>query len=483
MDEDRENQLAELEALESVLREGKLLRLAETSGIITLDFDVTNIKIYGTLENGERFENELKFLPPAKLRFDFPADYPSVSTPKFEIQTDWLTKEQTSKCLEEMRQICEENESMPVLYFCYDKLMEIVAEIGTNNKIVLNDALVLEVEKNLTISQLRNRVIGQSEDESAEHFNNANFECKICYDEVLGEHCHQFQPCGHVFCISCIENYFECLVNNNLPNSLKCLAEGCTTPCEHAFIQKVLKPAEFLRYESILLEKAIQEIDDAVQCPREDCAKVAYLTDPSKNLVECTYCSSSFCNLCKQTFHGISGCKFKQEDKTAILEKWRESGLEERKEMAKNFGGMRNLEIIIENFENDEWKDANSKQCPKCCVSIEKNDGCHKMHCTKCDTYFCWLCQKVLHKNDPYQHFRGDGECAGRLFEGVDGADPEDDDDEHFDRQVVIGDLVDVDFDEEDDDVEFVLNFDDFNEAFDDGSGEEEENSEEEEAE
>ena len=51
---------------------------------------------------------------------------------------------------------------------------------------------------------------------------------------------------------------------------------------------------------------------------------------------------------------------------------------------------------------------------------MQKLDGCNKMTCSKCHCYFCWLCFKVLSKNDPYSHFNSaNSECFEKLFEGV----------------------------------------------------------------
>lgn len=44
------------------------------------------------------------------------------------------------------------------------------------------------------------------------------------------------------------------------------------------------------------------------------------------------------------------------------------------------------------------------------------------MTCSKCHTNFCWICDKKITSEDPYDHFKssGKGSCAGLLFEGVD---------------------------------------------------------------
>ncbi|KAK5983933.1 RBR-type E3 ubiquitin transferase [Trichostrongylus colubriformis] len=165
-------------------------------------------------------------------------------------------------------------------------------------------------------------------------------------------------------------------------------------------------------------------------------------------------CGYSFCVLCLRAYHGIDECRFKSADKKRIIEEWNAADENTRIEMAKRFGGMKNLKNIVNALLSDGWMEGNSKPCPRCRVRIEKNDGCNKMHCTNCDAMFCWLCERVLDKNNPYAHFNeeGMGNCVNRLFEGV--VDPEmEDEDDGF---VVWADLLGNETDSDsDDDVYF----------------------------
>ncbi|KAI0239870.1 hypothetical protein L0F63_002147 [Massospora cicadina] len=42
--------------------------------------------------------------------------------------------------------------------------------------------------------------------------------------------------------------------------------------------------------------------------------------------------------------------------------------------------------------ETANWIHANTKECPKCLSTIEKNGGCNHMTCRKCGNEFCWVC-------------------------------------------------------------------------------------------
>jgi hypothetical protein len=43
-----------------------------------------------------------------------------------------------------------------------------------------------------------------------------------------------------------------------------------------------------------------------------------------------------------------------------------------------------------------------TKDCPKCSKSIEKNGGCRHMYCTQCKSEFCWECVQLINWNGQY---------------------------------------------------------------------------------
>ena len=48
------------------------------------------------------------------------------------------------------------------------------------------------------------------------------------------------------------------------------------------------------------------------------------------------------------------------------------------------------------------------------------------MTCTKCRCYFCWLCNELVSRSNPYAHFNKPGsQCYNKLFQGVDVEDEE----------------------------------------------------------
>ncbi|CAL2036263.1 unnamed protein product [Caenorhabditis brenneri] len=421
----RETQLYELKALESVLREKKLTKTSDWAnefvdieGIIEIGFDSISdpkITLEGTTTSGEDFKVSLDILPPVRLEFRLPKDYPTESSPHLVLESYWMTENQMKMCEAELEKICEENLMMGVLFLCYQGIIDLIENLPTRT-IRLNDAFVLG-KNGESIESLKKKILGKGEEAAEEHFVNTLFDCEVCYDSLMGNMCIKFQPCLHVFCKACTFDYYRSIAKGLVSKAMPCLAEGCKSEAPQIVIKKALGDELYPKYEKTMLEKAIRGIENTVECPGENCKKVAYVTMKELNLVECSYCQFAFCNLCKQTFHGISHCKRKKEERDRMVKQWMEGDESVRAEMCRLFGE-NNMTSLVEQFLYEEWLDSNTKPCPSCHVSIEKNDGCHKMHCTKCDTYFCWLCGDALSKWNPYAHFR-QGACEGRLFEGV----------------------------------------------------------------
>lgn len=114
-----------------------------------------------------------------------------------------------------------------------------------------------------------------------------------------------------------------------------------------------------------------------------------------------------------------------------ICEAYLNGSQEIKLELEKKYGQKEVKKLVAEHC-SEQWLEENSKRCPHCFVPVEKVDGCNKMVCYKCHSFFCWLCLTILPKHNPYDHFKDESvRCYGRLNVGAIN-DEEDNNDENY---------------------------------------------------
>ncbi|KAJ8305008.1 hypothetical protein KUTeg_018591 [Tegillarca granosa] len=167
---------------------------------------------------------------------------------------------------------------------------------------------------------------------------NTDIPCEICYvdrppSEMTG------LECGHKFCAPCWTEYLTSkIVDEGMGQTISCAAYGC----------------------DILVDDAT-----VIWCPAPDCGhavKVAYYDNKPVTCV----CGHTFCFACGENWHDPVKCMW--------LRKW--------------------IKKCDDDSETSNWIAANTKECPKCHVTIEKDGGCNHMVCKNqnCKADFCWVC-------------------------------------------------------------------------------------------
>lgn len=66
----------------------------------------------------------------------------------------------------------------------------------------------------------------------------------------------------------------------------------------------------FAKYDSLLLNTALDTLNDIVYCPRTFCHYPVSL-EPEEQLAICAQCQYVFCVYCKAVYHGVEPCKYK----------------------------------------------------------------------------------------------------------------------------------------------------------------------------
>ena len=377
----------------------------------------------------------LSHLPPLHVKVTLPDGYPAESPPQVHLaaHSSWVPEEKLRGLERRAQELWEELGQDQVVYDYIDSLQQ-AAEDGLNLVPQGGSALVLprELELPLLDFDLEAKI---------ETFRQGTFDCGVCLEPKKGAVCYRLQECGHVFCIECLQDFYNnCITEGNI-YSVKCLAPDCEkNPPSSSSDQpkkkkdRTLDPSELLqipieqdkvqRYIKLKKKKRLEANKNTIYCPRQWCQGPAKTTDqqknddeaddeadqktrdpnanqntlppPSKRLAVCEDCSFAFCSVCQAGWHG----------EFAVC--W------PRKE----------YELTQEEKASEAYLNKHSTKCPTCSARCQKTMGCNHMECFQCKTHFCYLCSAWLDKQNPYVHFNTQWHpCYMRLWELEEGDD------------------------------------------------------------
>lgn len=190
--------------------------------------------------------------------------------------------------------------------------------------------------------------------------------CSICYDAKTS---YSALQCGHAFCNECYSTFLTHKIDDEGHECYfaRCPEPKCKLIVREAFVRSLVPDGEVLARYSKAADLARSYVDDQPLlkwCPAADCT---YAVKGKAGLLsaQCA-CQHRFCFQCMHEDHQPASCD--------SLAKW--------------------LVKCRDDSETYNWLVANTKACPKCQTSIEKNGGCNHMTCrnTSCKWEFCWVC-------------------------------------------------------------------------------------------
>jgi E3 ubiquitin-protein ligase RNF14 len=294
-----------------------------------------------------------------------------------------------------------------------------------------------------------------------EKFEQGTFECGVCLEPKKGATCHRLLRCSHVFCVPCLQDFYNTCIAEGDVDSVRCLAPDCEKSLSPTIApgdgqtprrkkrDRTLGPSELLeiplstetvqRYVFLKRKKKIESDKTTVYCPRQWCQGAARSkrhpkpTDPmadaddaeasddeeeeevsfdplgekgdlppvAERVAICEECNYAFCSVCRKGWHG---------------------------ELVMCLPQRKVDELSAEEKATQEYMRLYTSKCPTCTVPCQKRMGCNHMRCFQCDTHFCYLCSAWLSPDNPYSHFnQSSSTCYNRLWdlEGGDGLDPE----------------------------------------------------------
>ncbi|KAI6202997.1 RBR-type E3 ubiquitin transferase [Aphelenchoides besseyi] len=184
--------------------------------------------------------------------------------------------------------------------------------------------------------------------------------CQICFEEpTLAK-----LSCGHAFGAQCWHQYLSVKINDEAQWLVPCPGEKCVMILDEDLIFKLVQEASVLKaFKKLIVNSFVSSSARLKWCPGTDCGLVAKVPHPECRAITCK-CRTIFCFFCGHQWHEPINCD--------MLKMW--------------------LKKCSDDSETSNWLHANTKDCPQCHVTIEKDGGCNHVSCKTCKFEFCWTC-------------------------------------------------------------------------------------------
>ncbi|KAF7376686.1 RBR-type E3 ubiquitin transferase [Mycena sanguinolenta] len=220
------------------------------------------------------------------------------------------------------------------------------------------------------------------------------FVCPICFDDAA-----DLTPlaldCGHAACSGCWSAYISSKIRDEAEHACRCMAEGCAIVAPDAFVRDQVDEETYERFEGLLVRHFVSCAPQLKFCPYPACT----------NTVSCPSAASK---TLLTTLVPIVSCGARGIASTS-------GSMTQSQELVKQVTGKEHkfcfgctidtdhrpvvcgvallwLKKCRDDSETANWIKSNTKECPKCMSTIEKNGGCNHMTCKKCKHEFCWVC-------------------------------------------------------------------------------------------
>jgi hypothetical protein len=193
----------------------------------------------------------------------------------------------------------------------------------------------------------------------------AEVECAICFSDVPRAESFALR-CGHLFCRTCYAAHLSAQLSSGKLTA-RCMRAGCKVAVPPLAWFELLNAADFSRFRRLSLQAFVDRSPVSAFCANpKGCERVIFwphvIQATSTALIECQ-CGHRMCWGCLSAPHAPASCA-----------------------QVKDFSSASGVAA------DALWIARNTKPCPKCHVSIEKNEGCMHMTCSSCRYEYCWLC-------------------------------------------------------------------------------------------
>ncbi|KAF2688855.1 hypothetical protein K458DRAFT_465502 [Lentithecium fluviatile CBS 122367] len=232
---------------------------------------------------------------------------------------------------------------------------------------------------------------------ACDKFKKGSHECTICLMPKTGQECYSMEHCGHIFCMECLQEYYNAAIQSGEIDNVQCLSPNCGTETltTHDHREKKVRhisPGELLqiplerhvvqRYVVVKRKKSLDVDKSTIWCPRQWCQgaangnKYPKPTETSQEqeirlkswnrLFICEDCNFAFCNC----YLDSNRAQKQAEDEASL-----------------------------------KYTTAHTSLRPKCQAHVSKISACNHIRCTQCHTHtFSTCAQRFWKQATPYRH-------------------------------------------------------------------------------
>ncbi|KAL6462299.1 hypothetical protein MHYP_G00287210 [Metynnis hypsauchen] len=216
--------------------------------------------------------------------------------------------------------------------------------------------------------------------------------CKLCLSDCPAPETSGLRSCGCVFCTQCLRQYVQLAIQDGAGAPITCPDLACKHPGPllDSEIASFAPSDQVELYRRLKFERGVQLDPSKAWCPALDCQAVCSVIPSTEGRavpVPCPACHTVFCCSCRGPWEDRHTCSQQQ---PLVVSPASDSG------------------------QPSSDTEATIKQCPKCGVYIERNQGCAQMLCKSCKHTFCWYCLQNLDGDIFLRHY-DKGPCRNKL--------------------------------------------------------------------
>ncbi|KAI1745528.1 hypothetical protein F4680DRAFT_105561 [Xylaria scruposa] len=199
----------------------------------------------------------------------------------------------------------------------------------------------------------------------------------------------------------------------------------CPLELDYFEIKEVADEATFRRYETLVLSRLLEQESTFEWCAHACGSGQLHPAAADEPIMTCHNCKKRTCVVHKLPWHPGVTCRefdelLAQAEESGQSQHKKITSLESQERLLEEQRAQAAFESVLQRAKDEaasrEEARRMSKPCPKCQFDIEKDGGCDKMTCSKCDHAFCWICLtsfdtiarvgNTAHKRD-CKHWRG----------------------------------------------------------------------------